>query len=108
MDETVRQHKYVLDESEMPTAWYNLVPDLSAPPPPALHPGTLEPAGPDDFAPLFPMDLIVQEVSTERFIDIPGAVLDVYRQWRPARCSGPTGWSRPWEHRPGSTTSTRE
>ena len=84
MDETVRQHKIVLDESEMPTTWYNLVPDLPSPPPPALHPGTLAPAGPDDFAPLFPMDLILQEVSTERFIDIPGAVLDVYRQWRPS------------------------
>ncbi len=84
MDETVRQHKFVLDESEMPTAWYNLVPDLPSPPPPALHPGTLQPAGPDDFAPLFPMDLILQEVSMDRYIEIPGAVLDVYRQWRPS------------------------
>jgi tryptophan synthase beta chain len=83
MDETVRQHKFTLEESEMPTQWYNLVPDLPSPPPPALHPGTLEPAGPEDFAPLFPMDLILQEVSMDRFIDIPGAVLDVYRQWRP-------------------------
>src|SRR5579864_3118358 len=84
MDDSVRQHKFVLDESEMPTTWYNVVPDLPSPPPPALHPGTLEPAGPDDFAPLFPMDLILQEVSTDRFIEIPGAVLDVYRQWRPS------------------------
>ena len=84
MDETVRQHKILLDESEMPTAWYNIVPDLPEPPPPALHPGTLEPAGPEDFAPLFPMDLILQEVSQERYIAIPGAVLDVYRQWRPS------------------------
>jgi tryptophan synthase beta chain len=84
MDETVRQHKVILDESEMPTAWYNVVPDLPSPPPPALHPGTLEPAGPDDFAPLFPMDLILQEVSMDRYIEIPGAVLDVYRQWRPS------------------------
>ena len=84
IDETVHQHKYLLDESEMPTAWYNIVPDLPSPPPPALHPGTLEPAGPDDFAPLFPMDLILQEVSQDRYIDIPGAVLDVYRQWRPS------------------------
>jgi tryptophan synthase beta chain len=83
MDESVHTHKYVLDESEMPTTWYNLVPDLPSPPPPALHPGTLEPAGPEDFAPLFPMDLIAQEVSMDRFIEIPGAVLDVYRQWRP-------------------------
>ncbi|HXY27738.1 MAG TPA: pyridoxal-phosphate dependent enzyme, partial [Acidimicrobiales bacterium] len=84
MDESVRQHKFLLDESEMPTTWYNLVPDLPAPLPPALHPGTLEPAGPDDFAPLFPMDLILQEVSPDRYIEIPGAVLDVYRQWRPS------------------------
>ena len=84
MDESVRQHKYSLDESEMPTTWYNIVPDLPSPPPPALHPGTLQPAGPDDFAPLFPMDLIMQEVSMDRYIEIPGAVLDVYRQWRPS------------------------
>ncbi len=84
MDETVYQHKYLLDESEMPTAWYNIVPDLPAPPPPALHPGTHEPAGPEDFMPLFPMDLIMQEVSQDRYIEIPGAVQDVYRQWRPS------------------------
>ncbi len=83
MDETIRQHKFTLEESEMPTQWYNVVPDLPSPPPPALHPGTLQPAGPEDFAPLFPMDLILQEVSMDRYIDIPGAVLDVYRQWRP-------------------------
>src|SRR6516165_3917919 len=83
MDESVHHHKVMLDESEMPTAWYNVVPDLPSPPPPVLHPGTLQPAGPDDFAPLFPMDLILQEVSMDRFIEIPGAILDVYRQWRP-------------------------
>ena len=84
MDETVRRHKVVLTEDQMPTQWYNIVADLPEPPPPALHPGTLQPAGPDDFAPLFPMDLIMQEVTTERYIDIPGAVLDVLRQWRPS------------------------
>jgi len=84
MDDQVRRHKYTLDEDEMPTRWYNLVPDLPSPPPPALHPGTLEPAGPDDFAPLFPMELIMQEVSQERYVEIPGGVLDVYRQWRPS------------------------
>ncbi|MGB3256868.1 MAG: TrpB-like pyridoxal phosphate-dependent enzyme [Ornithinimicrobium sp.] len=76
--------KILLDESEMPTQWYNVVADLPEPPPPALHPGTHEPAGPEDFAPLFPMALIEQEVSTERYIDIPGGVLDVYRLWRPS------------------------
>ncbi len=59
-------NKILLSEDEMPTQWYNIVPDLPAPPPPPLHPGTLEPAGPDDFAPLFPMALIEQEVSAER------------------------------------------
>ncbi len=75
--------KYILDESEMPTTWYNVVPDLPQPPPPPLHPGTHQPLGPDDLAPLFPMALIGQEVSGDRYIDIPGAVLDVYTMWRP-------------------------
>jgi tryptophan synthase beta chain len=75
--------KIVLDESELPTRWYNLLADLPVPPPPPLHPGTLQPVGPDDLAPLFPMDLIGQEVSAERYLDIPGAVLDVYKLWRP-------------------------
>ncbi len=76
--------KILLDESEMPTAWYNVIPDLPAPPPPVLHPGTHEPVGPDDLAPLFPMALIEQEVSSASWIDIPGEVLDVYRLWRPS------------------------
>ncbi len=80
----VLRHKVVLDESEMPTRWYNIVPDLPSPPPPALHPGTLQPAGPDDFAPLFPMELIMQEVTTERYVDIPDEVQDVYKLWRPS------------------------
>src|SRR5436189_2133067 len=68
----------------MPTRWYNVLHDLPTPPPPVLHPGTGQPVGPDDLAPLFPMDLILQEVSTEQYIEIPGAVLDVYRLWRPS------------------------
>ncbi len=76
--------KILLDESEIPTQWYNIIPDLPEPPPPPLHPGTLEPAGPDDLAPLFPMDLILQEVSTDRYIDIPGEVIDVLKLWRPS------------------------
>ena len=75
--------KYVLEESRIPKHWYNLVADLPSPPPPVLHPGTLQPLGPDDLAPLFPMALIQQEVATEREIEIPGPVRDVYRQWRP-------------------------
>lgn len=76
--------KILLDEDEMPTQWYNIVPDLPEPPPPALHPGTHEPAGPEDFAPLFPMALIMQEVSQESYIDIPGEVMDVLKLWRPS------------------------
>jgi tryptophan synthase beta chain len=76
--------KILLAESEMPRRWYNLIPDLPAPPPPVLHPGTLAPVGPDDLAPLFPMDLILQEVTTDRYVDIPEEVLDVYRLWRPS------------------------
>jgi len=74
--------KYLLDESRIPRHWYNLTADLPKPPPPVLHPGTLKPVGPDDLAPLFPMALIAQEVSTEREIEIPEPVREVYRQWR--------------------------
>jgi tryptophan synthase beta chain len=76
--------KYILDETRIPRRWYNIVADLPSPPPPVLHPGTLQPIGPDDLAPLFPMALIMQEVSAEREIDIPEPVREVYRQWRPA------------------------
>ncbi|HMK72573.1 MAG TPA: TrpB-like pyridoxal phosphate-dependent enzyme, partial [Myxococcaceae bacterium] len=75
--------KYLLDERRIPTSWYNLLADLPSPPPPVLHPGTLKPVGPDDLAPLFPMSLILQEVSTERALEIPGPVRDIYKQWRP-------------------------
>lgn len=76
--------KILLDEDEMPTHWYNIVPDLPAPPPPALHPGTHQPIGPDDLAPLFPMELIMQEVSQESYIEIPEEVRNIYRSWRPS------------------------
>ncbi|MBI2313063.1 MAG: TrpB-like pyridoxal phosphate-dependent enzyme [Betaproteobacteria bacterium] len=76
--------KYLLDESRIPKSWYNIMADLPAPPPPVLHPGTLKPVGPDDLAPLFPMSLIAQEVTTEREVEIPEPVRDIYRQWRPS------------------------
>src|SRR3954466_1002902 len=76
--------KYVLDEDELPTQWYNVIPDLPEPPPPPLHPGTREPVGPDDLAPLFPQALIAQEVTTDRYVDIPEEVREVYRLWRPS------------------------
>ena len=81
MAETV---KYLLDESRMPKTWYNLAADLPKPLPPVLHPGTGQPIGPGDLAPLFPMALIMQEVSSERDIEIPEPVREVYRQWRPS------------------------
>jgi len=77
------QVKYQLNESQIPTDWYNLQADLPEPLPPVLHPGRGEPIGPDDLAPLFPMELIAQEVSTERAIEIPAPVRDIYRMWRP-------------------------
>src|SRR6516225_1016565 len=80
MDET----KILLNESEMPTHWYNLVADLPQPPAPVLHPGTGQPIGPADLAPLFPMALIAQEVSAERYIEIPYEVREIYRLWRPS------------------------
>jgi len=75
--------KYLLDETRLPKTWYNIAADLPKPPPPVLHPGTGKPIGPDDLAPLFPMSLIQQEVSTERDIEIPTPVREIYRQWRP-------------------------
>ncbi len=75
--------KILLPESSIPTRWYNIAADLPEPPAPPLHPGTREPAGPADLAPLFPMALIEQEVSTEQYIEIPDAIRDVYKMWRP-------------------------
>jgi tryptophan synthase beta chain len=75
--------RYLLSEEEIPSAWYNIQADLPEPLPPVLHPRTRQPIGPDDLAPLFPMGLIEQEVSTDGEIPIPDAVRDVYRLWRP-------------------------
>ncbi len=75
--------RFVLSEQQIPTAWFNVLPVLPEPLQPPLHPATREPVGPDDLAPLFPMALIGQEVSTDQWIDIPGEVLDVLRAWRP-------------------------
>ena len=74
--------KYLLDESQIPTRWYNIQADLHAPAPPVLHPGTGQPIGPADLAPLFPMEIIMQEVSQEKYIDIPEEVLEVYKLYR--------------------------
>jgi len=79
----MEQSKIILSERDMPTRWYNIVADLPFPPPPVLHPGTGQPVGPQDLAPLFPMELIKQEVSAERYIDIPEEVQEIYKLWRP-------------------------
>jgi tryptophan synthase beta chain len=76
--------KYLLPEDRIPRAWYNIAADLPQPPPPVLHPGTGQPIGPADLAAIFPMALIGQEVATEREIEIPGPVREVYKLWRPA------------------------
>jgi len=75
--------KYILEEKQMPTRWYNIQADLPKPLPPYLHPGTKQPLGPADLAPLFAMELIKQEVSQERYIDIPEEVQEIYHLWRP-------------------------
>ncbi len=79
MDDT----KLILEEKDLPKAWYNIQADLPKPLPPIMHPGTKKPIGPDDLAPLFPMALIGQEVSQERWIEIPEEVREVYKLWRP-------------------------
>jgi len=78
-----QETKVLMGEDRIPRAWYNIIADLPAPPPPVLHPGTGKPVGPDDLAPLFPMALILQEVSGERHIEIPEPVRDIYKMWRP-------------------------
>src|SRR5881296_1555472 len=75
--------KFLLDEKDIPTKWYNIQADFKTPLPPPLHPGTGQPIGPADLAPLFPMELIKQEVSQERWIAIPEEIRDIYRLWRP-------------------------
>ena len=76
--------KFMLDEKDIPTKWYNIQADFKTPAPPVLHPGTKQPIGPADLAPLFPMELIKQEVSRERWIEIPDEIRNVYRLWRPS------------------------
>lgn len=77
------QHKILLTEDEIPTHWYNIIADMPNKPLPPLHPGTKEPIGPDALAPLFPMELIKQEVTTDKWVEIPDEVREVYKQWRP-------------------------
>ena len=80
----MRQTKIVLSDKEIPTKWYNIMADMPNKPKPPLHPATKQPIGPQDLSPIFPMALIEQEVSQERWIDIPEEVLDIYSLWRPS------------------------
>ena len=80
----MEQTRIILSESEMPQRWYNISPDLPSPLPPPIHPGTHQPLGPEDLAPIFPMELIKQEMSQEPWIEIPDEVLKIYRLWRPS------------------------
>src|SRR4051794_26658438 len=75
--------KYTLPESEIPTHWVNLLPDLPGEPLPPLNPGTMQPAGPDDLTPIFPMGVIQQEVSMDPEVEIPDQVREAYKLWRP-------------------------
>jgi len=86
--------KIMLPESEIPTYWYNVAADLPFQLPPVVHPGTKQPIGPQDLAPLFPMALIMQEVSQERYLGIPDTVRDVYRLWRPTPLHRAYRWEK--------------
>jgi tryptophan synthase beta chain len=80
----MKDTKIILSDKEIPRKWYNIMADMPNLPKPPLHPGTKQPAGPDDLSPIFPMALIEQEVSQERWIDIPEEILDIYSLWRPS------------------------
>ena len=77
------QYKFVLEEKKIPKAWYNINADMPVPPAPVLHPGTMQPVTPDFLSVLFPMSLIMQEISQERWIEIPEPVREIYKLWRP-------------------------
>jgi tryptophan synthase beta chain len=85
------QKKITLSENEIPRHWYNIVADMPNKPLPPLHPGTHEPIGPEMLMPLFPMDLIMQEISQEKYVEIPDEVRDIYKIWRPTPMFRATG-----------------
>ncbi|MCX8052551.1 MAG: TrpB-like pyridoxal phosphate-dependent enzyme [Armatimonadetes bacterium] len=90
----MEQRQFLLSQKDIPREWYNVVADLGSPPPPPLHPATREPVGPDALAPIFPMALIEQEVSSQRHIPIPEDVLDVLSIWRPTPLFRATRWEK--------------
>ncbi len=103
MSDTVR---FLLGESDLPSAWYNINADMPVAPAPVLHPGTHEPVTPDFLSALFPMALIAQEVSTERYIEIPEAVREIYQLWRPTPLDRPAATSRTRRWPRHSTTAS--
>ena len=88
------QTRFLLNESDLPKYWYNVMADSPVAPTPVLRPDTLEPVTPDFLSVLFPMDLIMQEVSTEQYIEIPEEVREIYKLYRPTPLSAPAGWKR--------------
>ncbi len=90
----MEQRQFLLSQKDIPTSWYNVVADLGETPPPPLHPGTKQPAGPDDLAPIFPMALIEQEMCADRWVKIPDEVLDVLSIWRPTPLFRATRWEK--------------
>ena len=89
-----QQYKYNLDEQDLPTQWYNIIADMQQPPPPYRHPATLQLLGAEDLAPIFPQALIEQEVSRERWIDIPEEVQEIIKMWRPTPLIRARRWER--------------
>jgi len=90
----MEQRQFLLGQKDLPRQWYNVAGDLGTPPPPPLHPATKEPVGPDALAPIFPMALIEQEVSQQRWINIPEEVLDILTVWRPSPLYRATRWEK--------------
>ncbi|MCR4408059.1 MAG: TrpB-like pyridoxal phosphate-dependent enzyme [Anaerolineae bacterium] len=88
------QYKYILEEKELPTHWYNIIADMKTPPPPYRHPVTLQPMKPEDLVPVFPQALIEQEASRERWIEIPDEVRDVLKMWRPSPLYRAARWEK--------------
>ena len=80
----MKETKILLDENDIPRKWYNILPDMPTPLSPPLNPATNEPVGQQDLAAIFPMELIKQEMSQDRFISIPDEIRDIYRSWRPS------------------------
>lgn len=100
-------YKYLLTENDLPKSWYNINADMPVPLTPVLNPQTREPITAEFLNVLFPMSLIEQEMSTDRYIDIPEEVREIYKLWRPTPCCAPAAWKKPWERPPISITKMK-